>query len=74
MIRYDLQSTQAMKDSLQLIGKMLEAAAMILVAFALFVGLSQDHSEGKELTLLMIGSCIFFAGFLLERKAGGGQA
>ncbi|MBI3893894.1 MAG: hypothetical protein HY303_20435 [Candidatus Wallbacteria bacterium] len=63
-----------MKDTLYMLGKMLELSAMILLVFALAVGLSQEHGMGKELTLLAIGSAVFFAGYLLERWASGGAS
>ncbi len=63
-----------MKQTLYVFGKMLELSAMILLVFALVVGMTQEHGMGRELTLLGIGSVVFYAGYLMEQWAGGGAS
>lgn len=63
-----------MKGTAYMFGKMLELAAMLLLVLALFVGLTQDKGMGKELTLLAIGSAIFYVGYLIEQWAQGGTS
>lgn len=49
--------------------KSLQAAAMAVVALALFVGLKEEAMQ-KELTMLGIGVVLFLSGKLVERSAG----
>jgi len=48
-------------------GKSLQAAAMGVVALALFVGFYESNSMTKELTMLGIGVVIFLIGRLIEQ-------
>ena len=50
------------------VAKLLELIGFAHVGYALFVGIS-ENAMGPELRLLMIGSVVFLAGRLLERKA-----
>jgi hypothetical protein len=52
-------------------GKSLQAAAMAVVALALFVGF-KESSMTKELTMLGIGVVIFLVGRLAEQAGSGG--
>ncbi len=49
-------------------GKSLQAAAMAVVALALYVGF-KEQSMTKELTMLGIGVVIFLVGRLIETEA-----
>ena len=49
-------------------GKSLQAAAMAVVALALFVGF-REASMTKELTMLSIGVVLFLLGRLVEQSA-----
>jgi hypothetical protein len=51
------------------LAKLIQALGFADVTYALFVGLTQEHSMGRELTLMLVGAVIFYAGRLLERKA-----
>ncbi len=59
---------------LHTIGKMLELSAMILLMFGLAVGLMEEHGMGKELTLLAVGSVLFYVGYLMEQRGGAGPS
>jgi uncharacterized membrane protein len=48
--------------------KSLEAAAMAVVALALYVGFSEE-SMTKELTMLGVGVILFIVGRVLERAS-----
>jgi hypothetical protein len=53
------------------LGKILEVAGMLTLGVALFVyGLGEENMNA-ELGWLLIGSAIFLAGYLLERRAEG---
>ncbi len=49
--------------------KSLQAAAMAVVALALFVGFYETNSMTKELTMLGIGVVLFLVGRLIEQNA-----
>ena len=51
------------------LGKSMQAAAMAVVALALFVGF-RETSMTKELTMLGIGVVIFLLGRLMEQASG----
>lgn len=50
------------------LAKLIQLIGFANVSFALLVGFTEEHSMGRELTLMMIGAAIFFVGWLLERK------
>ena len=52
-------------------GKVVQAIGIADVGYALFVGLTEPNSMGRELYLMMIGFGIFSVGRLIER---GGSA
>ena len=49
------------------VAKMIQAFGFADVTYALFVGFTEEHSMGRELTLMMVGAVIFLVGRLLER-------
>lgn len=49
-------------------GKSLQAAAMAVVALALFVGF-RENSMSKEITMLGIGTVVFLLGRLIEQAS-----
>jgi len=49
-------------------GKMLELIGMVIVAAGLLYGMGMSLIK-FELTAFAIGSCVFLAGWLLEKKA-----
>ena len=51
------------------LAKLLELIGFAHVGYALFIGVTQEHSMGPELKLLMLGALLFSIGRLLERKA-----
>ena len=51
------------------LAKLIQLIGFANVTYALLVGFTQDHSMGRELTLMMIGAVIFLAGRFLEHKA-----
>lgn len=51
------------------VAKLIQAFGFADVTYALFVGFTEEHSMGRELTLMMIGAVIFLVGRLLEHKA-----
>ena len=51
------------------LAKLIQAIGFADVSYALFVGFTEDHSMGRELTLMMIGAAIFYVGRFLEHKA-----
>lgn len=51
--------------------KSLQAAAMAVVALALFVGF-RENSMTKEITMLALGSVLFVVGRLVEQAASRG--
>jgi hypothetical protein len=55
------------------LGKILEVAAMLTVGVALFVyGFGEDNMNA-ELAWLLLGSLMFLAGYVLERRSAGGR-
>ncbi len=50
------------------VAKLIQAFGFADVTYALFVGFTEEHSMGRELTLMMIGAVIFLIGRLLEHK------
>ena len=52
-----------------LLAKLIQALAVADVGYALYVGLNEDHSMGRELQLMMFGFVIFYIGRFLERRA-----
>ena len=51
------------------LAKLIQAVGFADVGYALFVGLTEEHGMGRELTLMMIGAAIFYVGRFLEHKA-----
>ncbi len=51
------------------VAKLLQLIGFAHVGYALFVGVTETHSMGPELRLLMIGSVVFYVGRLLEHRA-----
>ena len=51
------------------LAKLLELVGFAHVGYALFIGLTEEHSMGPELKLLMLGALLFSIGRLLEHKA-----
>ncbi len=51
------------------LAKLIQAFGFADVTYALYVGFTEEHSMGRELTLMMIGAVIFLVGRLLEQKA-----
>jgi len=55
------------------VGKILEVAAMLTLGVALFVyGLGEDNMN-TELAWLLLGSLLFLAGYVLERRSARGR-
>jgi hypothetical protein len=52
-----------------LLAKLIQALGVADVGYALYVGLTEDHSMGRELQLMMLGFVIFYVGRFLERRA-----
>ena len=51
------------------LAKLIQVVGFSYVSYALFVGFTEDHSMGRELTFMMIGAAVFFVGRFLESKA-----
>ena len=51
------------------LAKLIQALGFADVTYALYVGFTEEHSMGRELTLMMIGAAIFLVGRFLEHKA-----
>jgi hypothetical protein len=51
-----------------LLGKVVQAVGIADVGYALYVGLSEPNSMGRELMLLCIGLGVFSVGVLIERR------
>ena len=51
------------------LAKLIQAIGFADVSYALFVGFTEEHSMGRELTLMMIGAAVFFVGRILEHRA-----
>ena len=53
-----------------LVGKILQAAAMLTLGVALFVYGLRERDMNAELTWLLVGVVIFLAGYGIERRFG----
>lgn len=51
------------------LAKLIQALGFADVSYALFVGLTEEHSMGRELSLMGVGAVIFYVGRLLEHRA-----
>lgn len=51
------------------LGKVVQAVGVADVGYALFVGLTEPNSMGRELYLMMLGFGVFSVGRLIERWA-----
>ena len=51
------------------LAKLIQAFGFADVTYALFVGFTQEHSMGRELTLMAVGAAIFYLGRFLEHRA-----
>ena len=51
------------------LSKVVQFIGMATVAVGLFVGLSQENSMMQELRLLLSGSVIFLAGWMLQKRS-----
>lgn len=49
--------------------KGLQAAALSVLALALYVGLTRQQSLATELTMMCLGVIIFIAGRMVEKKS-----
>jgi hypothetical protein len=49
------------------LAKVIQALGVADVGYALFVGVTEEHSMGRELFLMMLGFAIFSLGRFLER-------
>ncbi len=50
------------------LAKLIQAVGFADVGYALFVGFTEEHGMGRELTLMMVGAAIFYVGRFLERQ------
>ena len=50
------------------VAKLVQAIGFADVGYALFVGVTEEHSMGRELQLLVIGIVIFYVGRLMEHR------
>jgi hypothetical protein len=57
----------------QVVGKILEVAAMLTLGVALFVYGLGEGDMNAELAWLLFGSLMFLAGYLLERRSERGR-
>lgn len=51
------------------LAKFIQALGFADVSYALFVGFTEEHGMGRELTLMAVGAAIFYLGRFLERRA-----
>lgn len=51
------------------LAKVVQAIGVVDVAYALFVGVTDEHGMGRELRLMAVGMMIFYAGRFLESRA-----
>jgi hypothetical protein len=58
------------KATLWYLGKGVQASAMGVVAYALFVGLATENAH-SELEWLLAGAALFALGLLIEKISGG---
>jgi hypothetical protein len=52
-----------------LLAKIIQALGVADVGYALFVGITEEHSMGRELFLMMLGFAVFSLGRYVERWA-----
>jgi hypothetical protein len=52
-----------------LLAKVIQALGVADVAYALYVGLTEEHAMGRELYLMLLGFAIFSLGRFVERRA-----
>ena len=57
----------------QVVGRVLEVAAMLTLGVALFVYGIGEGDMNAELLWLLVGSVMFVAGYLLERRSERGR-
>ncbi len=51
------------------LAKLIQALGFVYVNYALFVGFTEEHGMGRELTWMGVGAVVFLLGRLLEGKA-----
>ena len=51
------------------LAKVIQALGVADVGYALYVGVTEEHSMGRELYLMLLGFAIFSVGRFLERRA-----
>ena len=51
------------------LAKLIQAFGFADVSYALFVGFTEEHGMGRELTLMALGAAIFYFGRFIEHKA-----
>ena len=49
--------------------KVIQALGFADVGYALFVGLTREHSMGLELELMALGAAVFYVGRFIESRA-----
>ena len=54
------------------LAKLVQAIGVLAVAYALYVGVTEEHGMARELQLLAIGMVIFYIGRFLESRASSG--
>ena len=55
------------------VGKILEVVAMLTLGAALIVYGFGEENMNAELSWLVLGSLVFLAGYMLERRSGRGR-
>lgn len=55
------------------LAKLAQAAGVVAVSYALYVGVTDEHGMARELRLLAIGMVIFYVGRFLESRASSGS-
>lgn len=50
--------------------KVIQAIGFADVGYALFVGLTQEHGMGREMTLMLVGLAVFYVGRFIEQRSG----
>jgi hypothetical protein len=51
------------------LAKLIQAFGFADVSYALFVGFTEEHGMGRELTLMALGAAIFYLGRFIEHRA-----
>ena len=51
------------------LGKVIQALGIADAGYALYVGLTEERSMGRELLLMLLGFAIFSFGRFIERRA-----